>query len=85
VSVVLRPERLHLSQQAAAGGFDNVVSARVAKAVYNGHEMYYQLHVAERVLWTVRVPNADGRQKRFRSGEAAMVCWNRGESVVLVR
>jgi spermidine/putrescine transport system ATP-binding protein len=85
VALVIRPERLHLSQQAAVGGFDNVVPARVAKAVYNGHEMRYQLRVADRLLWTARVPNAEGGQKRFRSGEAAMVCWNRGESVVLPR
>jgi len=85
VSLVVRPERLHLSQQAAVSGFDNVVPARVAKAVYNGHEMQYQLRVAERLLWTARVPNADGGQKRFLSGEAVMVRWNRGESVVLAR
>ena len=85
VSVVLRPERLHLSQQAAANGFDNVVPARVAKAVYNGHEMQYQLHVADGLLWTVRVPNADGGQKQFLPGEAVMVRWQCDDSVVLVR
>jgi len=85
VVLVIRPERLHLSPQAAVGGFDNVMPARVAKTVYNGHEMQYQLRVADRLLWTVRVPNADGGQKRFRPGEAAVVCWNRGESVVLTQ
>ncbi|MBI5777066.1 MAG: ABC transporter ATP-binding protein [Nitrospirae bacterium] len=85
VTLVVRPERLHLSQQAALSGFENVVPARVSKAVYNGHEMQYQLHVAERLLWTVRVPNADGGQKRFLPGEAVMVSWNRDESVVLPR
>jgi len=85
VSIVVRPERLHLSQQATVSGFDNVVPARVAKAVYNGHEMQYQLRIAERLLWTVRVPNADGGQKRFLPGEAVMVRWNRGESVALTR
>jgi ABC-type Fe3+/spermidine/putrescine transport system ATPase subunit len=85
VSVVLRPERLHLSQEAALDGFDNVVPARVAKAVYNGHEMRYQLRVAGNLLWTVRVPNADGGQKRFLTGEAVMVRWNRDESAVLAR
>ncbi len=85
VTIIVRPERLHLSQQAAQGGFDNVVPARVAKAVYNGHEMQYQLRIAENLLWTVRVPNADGGQKRFLPGEAVMARWNRDESVVLAR
>ena len=85
VSVVIRPERLHLSQQAAVNGFDNVVPARVAKAVYNGHEMQYQLRLGESLIWTVRVPNADGGQKRFLPGESVMVRWNRDDSVVLTR
>jgi ABC-type Fe3+/spermidine/putrescine transport system ATPase subunit len=85
VSVVLRPERLRLSRPAAANGFDNVVAAQVTKAAYNGHEVQYQLRVAERLLWTVRVPNADGGQSRFLPGEAVLVCWNRGEGVVLAR
>jgi spermidine/putrescine transport system ATP-binding protein len=85
VTVVVRPERLHLSQQAALGGFDNALPARVAKAVYNGHEMQYQLRVSEQLCWTVRVPNADGGQKRFLPGEAVMVRWNRDGSVVLAR
>lgn len=85
VSVVLRPERLRLSKRAASNGFDNVVAAQVAKAVYNGHETQYQLRVAERLFWTARVLNADGGQSRFLSGEAVLVCWNRDESVVLAR
>ncbi len=85
VSVVTRPERLHLSQQAAVNGFDNVVSARVARAVYNGHEMQYQLRLGESLTWTVRVPNADGGRKRFLPGESVMVRWHRDDSVVLPR
>ena len=81
----VRPERLHVSQQATVNGFDNVVPARVARAVYNGHEMQYQLHVADRLSWTVRIQHADGGQKRFLPGEAVTVRWNRDESVVLAR
>jgi ABC-type Fe3+/spermidine/putrescine transport system ATPase subunit len=85
VSVVLRPERLHLSPVAAVNGFDNAMPARVVKAVYNGHEMQYQLRVAERLLWTVRVPNADGGQPGFPPGAAVMVRWHGDDGVVLVR
>lgn len=85
VSVVLRPERLHLAKQVATNGFDNVVAAQVVKAIYNGHETQYRLRVAERLVWTVRVPNTDGRHSRFLSGEAVLVCWNHDDSVVLAR
>ena len=85
VSVVLRPERLHLSQEPAVNGSDNVVPARVVKAVYNGHEMQYQLRVADGLLWTVRVPNTDGGQERFLPGASVVVRWPYDDSVVLVR
>lgn len=85
VALVVRPERLHLSQPSASNGSDNVVPARVARAVYNGHEMQYQLHVAGRLSWTVRVQNADGGQKQFLPGEAVAVRWNCDDGVVLAR
>lgn len=85
VSVVVRPERLRLSKQAAANGVDNAVPATVVKSVYNGHEMQYQLRVGKDLAWTVRVPNADGGQSRFQPGESVMVRWNRDDGVVLAR
>ena len=85
VALVVRPERLHLSQPSASNGFDNVVPARVAKTVYNGHEMQYQLQVAERLSWTVRVQNDNGGQKPFLPGDAVAVRWNCDDGVVLAR
>jgi spermidine/putrescine transport system ATP-binding protein len=83
VSLVVRPERLHLSAQTALNGFDNSVPALVARAVYNGHEMQYQLRVGDGLLWTARVPNAGDGQARFRPGESVVVRWTSREGVVL--
>jgi spermidine/putrescine transport system ATP-binding protein len=85
VSVVLRPERLRLSKEAPPDGLDNAVPAQVARAVYNGHEMQYQLRVADGPLWTVRVPNADGGPARFLPGESVVARWRCDDGVVLAR
>jgi spermidine/putrescine transport system ATP-binding protein len=83
VSLIVRPERLHLSAQPAPDGFDNSVPALVARAVYNGHETRYQLRVGDGLLWTARVPNAGDGRARFRPGETVVVRWTSHEGVVL--
>ncbi|MEW6543217.1 MAG: ABC transporter ATP-binding protein [Nitrospirota bacterium] len=83
VTLLLRPERVHLSREINVGGFENVVPARVGKAIYNGSEIQYLVSLAESVVWKVKVPNAGGDQKQFLPGEAVFVRWRAGEGVVL--
>jgi len=83
VTLVLRPERLHLSNEVRVGGFDNVLEGRVSKAVYNGSEMQYLLSLADGISWKARVPNVGEGQKKFLPGEAVFVRWNADEGVVL--
>ncbi|MFQ5993392.1 MAG: ABC transporter ATP-binding protein, partial [Nitrospiraceae bacterium] len=51
LSVAVRPERLHLSRNGQRDGFDNSIPVRIAKAIYSGHEMQYQLRLTDQVLW----------------------------------
>ncbi|MBI3603902.1 MAG: ABC transporter ATP-binding protein [Nitrospirae bacterium] len=83
VTLVLRPERLHLSREVSLAGFDNTIEARISKAIYNGSEMHYLLSLADGISWKARVPNAGGSRKRFLPGEAVFVRWTVGEGVVL--
>ena len=83
VILVLRPEHLHLSQDAHVDGYDNVVAARVEKAAYSGNETHYVLRLAETVSWKARVPHATRDQKRFQVGEAVFVRWKAKEARVL--
>ena len=87
VTLVLRPERLHLACDARPDvrmdGLDNAVPARVAKAIYNGSEMQYHLSLSESLLWQARVPNSRGDQKRFLPGESVYVRWKVDEGVIL--
>jgi spermidine/putrescine transport system ATP-binding protein len=83
MTLVLRPERLHLSHEAGCNGFDNTVPARIEKAIYNGSEMQYWLRLSESVLWKARVPNSSVDQKRFLAGEAVFVRWQAIDGVAL--
>ena len=83
VTLVLRPERVHLSRDLRVDGFENSLPARVAKALYNGSEMQYLLRLSERVLWQARVPNTSADRKPFLPGESVHIRWNVDEGVVL--
>ncbi|WP_447973191.1 ABC transporter ATP-binding protein [Nitrospira sp. Kam-Ns4a] len=83
VTLVLRPERLHLSREHRVEGFDNAVPARVHKVIYNGSETHYRLTLTGGLSWTAKAPNAGGDWKRFEVGEAVFVRWNAEEGVVL--
>jgi len=83
VTLSLRPERLHLSRESGAGGFDNCVPARVEKVIYAGNETQYHLNLSDRVRWMTRVPNTGIDQKPLAAGEAVIIRWNADEGVVL--
>jgi spermidine/putrescine transport system ATP-binding protein len=83
MTLVLRPERLHVSRERKPNGYENAVPARIDKAIYSGSEMHYWVRVSDRVQWKVRVPNARADQKRFRAGESVCVQWQVLDGVVL--
>jgi spermidine/putrescine transport system ATP-binding protein len=83
VTVLLRPERLHLFREAQAS-FDNRLPARVSKALYNGSEIQYVLQLSEGLSWKARVPNLGEAPKPFLPGEAVSIHWNADESAVLI-
>lgn len=83
VTLVLRPERVHLSRDVRVQGFDNALPARIEKALYNGSEMQYFLRLSDSVLWQARVPNSGADRKPFLPGESIHVRWNVDEGTVL--
>lgn len=83
VTVVLRPERLDVSPNEGHAGFDNVIPARIDKAVYSGSETQYWLRVTEHMVWMALAVNARAGQKRFAAGESVYVRWNAVDGVPL--
>ncbi len=83
VTLLLRPERLHLSSDVRLNGYENALKARISKAIYNGSEMQYQLSLSDNIVWKARLSNSSSNQKRFLPGEAVFIRWNADEGVVL--
>jgi spermidine/putrescine transport system ATP-binding protein len=84
VTLVIRPERVHLSRESPEHRCDNVVPARVDKAIYNGSDMHYRLRLTDQIVWTARVVNARGDRQEFASGELVYVGWNAIDGVALI-
>ncbi len=83
VTLLLRAERLELSQDGSRSDRENAAPGRVLKSLYNGGDMEYRVRLTERHTWRVRVPNRGAGQKRFLPGEAVFVRWPADEGVVL--
>jgi spermidine/putrescine transport system ATP-binding protein len=82
-TVVVRPERVHVSREAGRNGFENAVPAVVDQAVYNGHETRYRVRLGEEVLWTVRLPNDSHALPQFSAGDRVILGWKADDAVVL--
>lgn len=82
-TLMIRPERLHLTQTGQSNGFDNSLPARIRKATYNGDEMQYQLELSPEIVWTARTTISSRDVQLFRSGEQIFVQWNAHEGLVL--
>ena len=63
--------------------FENAVSARVEKVMYNGSEIQYWIQLPNGAQWTVHVANTGAGGKRFMPGEAVVVEWPTLDGVVL--
>jgi spermidine/putrescine transport system ATP-binding protein len=81
-TVVVRPERVHLSHEIDRSSWENVLPARVDRLIYNGGDIHYWLRLSDAVVWKARVPNS-GDGKRFQVGEAVFVHWRASDGVTL--
>lgn len=83
VTIIVRPERLHLSAGPDPDGFDNCLPAHVSKATYNGSEMFYQLDLLEGLVWMAKVPVSSRPSEKFQVGQRVYVQWHADQGLVL--
>jgi ABC-type Fe3+/spermidine/putrescine transport system ATPase subunit len=83
LTLLVRPERLHLSSDTYLPGFSNQLQVRVEKAFYSGSDRQYVLCLSQGIFWKASIPNAGADQKRFAPGERLFVRWKTSEGVVL--
>ena len=84
VWVAVRPEKLEMSCEAPARGY-NRIEATVAEVAYRGELSVYRLHTASGTELRVSQPNlARANAERPDAGERVCVSWHPSSSVVLV-
>jgi spermidine/putrescine transport system ATP-binding protein len=83
VTVIVRPEQVHLSSGPEQNGYDNSLPAQINKANYSGGEMFYQLDLQEGIVWTARVPRSLRPSHRFQVGQRVYVQWHADHGLVL--
>ena len=83
VTVIVRPERVHLSSGPEQNGYDNSLPAHINKVSFNGGEMFYQLDLHDGLLWTARVPLSGRPSHHFQVGQRVYVQWHADQGLVL--
>ena len=83
VTLLLRPERIHLTKNAHEMEFDNHLPARVQKVRYLGNEFHYRLEVTPEIFWTSTVPISSQQYAPFQTGEQVFIHWKTFDGIAL--
>ncbi len=84
VTVMVRPERLHISLDVPDKGYDNTLPAVVHHIMFHGNEMAYQFRLRNEAVWTARVPIGETRRAQLAIGQAVYLQWAVHEGLALV-
>ena len=85
VTMIVRPERLHLSAGPERSGFENSLPAQITKTTFNGNEIFYQLELSHSLVWTARVSLSSRPSDQFRTGQHVYVQWHADQGLVLTQ
>ena len=82
-TMMVRPERLHISVEVQANGYENSLPAIVNHVVFHGNESYCQFRLRNEAIWTVRVPVAETRARTLVPGQTVYLQWAAHEGLAL--
>ena len=83
VTLLLRPERIHITKNAHETEFDNHLPARVRKVRYLGNEFHYRLEVTPEIFWTSTVSIPSQQYAPFQKGEQVFIHWKTLDGIIL--
>ncbi|MDR4484808.1 MAG: ABC transporter ATP-binding protein [Nitrospirales bacterium] len=83
VTVMVRPERVHVSSDMSINGYDNMLSAVVHHVAFSGNEVVYHVRLRDKAIWMARVPIAEAQASSFAIGQPVYVHWRAMEGLVL--
>ena len=83
VTVMVRPERVHVSSDMTANGYDNRLQAIVHQVAFSGNEVVYHVRLRDEAIWMARVPIAEAQARPLAVGQPVYVQWRAQEGLVL--
>jgi ABC-type Fe3+/spermidine/putrescine transport system ATPase subunit len=83
VTVMVRPERVHVSSDMSTNGYDNMLQAIVHQAVFTGNEVVYHVRLRDEAIWMARVPITEAQACPLAVGQPVYVHWWAHEGLVL--
>ena len=83
VTIMIRPERLHVSATFPVNGYDNTLPAVITQAIFSGNEMLYHLCLRNEAVWMARVPIAEAQRHALEVGQHVYVQWSVHEGLAL--
>lgn len=85
VTVMVRPERLHISVEVPVNGYENTLSATVHHIVFHGNEMVYQFRLRNEAIWTARVPIGETHRPTLVIGQTVYLQWAAHDGLALLQ
>jgi spermidine/putrescine transport system ATP-binding protein len=82
-TVMIRPERLHVSAHSSANGYDNTLPAIVQQTVFNGNEVIYHVRLRNEAVWMARVPITEAQASPLTVGQPVYLQWSADEGLAL--
>lgn len=83
VTVMIRPERLHVSAEISGNGYDNTLPAVVNQCVFNGNEVLYYVRLRNEAIWIARVPISEAQRCPLTVGQPVFLQWSAHEGLAL--
>lgn len=83
VTVMIRPERLHVSAEISGNGDDNTLPAVVNQCVFNGNEVLYYVRLRNEAIWIARVPISEAQGCPLTVGQPVFLQWSAHEGLAL--
>jgi ABC-type Fe3+/spermidine/putrescine transport system ATPase subunit len=83
VTCAVRPEKMHLRNEAPSQNSVNVASGEITTQVYIGTDTQFLIQIDDGPLISVREQNPDIANTAFRRGERVYVTWSPASTLIL--
>jgi spermidine/putrescine transport system ATP-binding protein len=83
VTVMVRPERVHVSMEQSTRGYENILRAIVQHVIFNGNEVLYHVRLRNDATWKVRVPVDLAQACPLTAGQPVYLQWSAHDGLAL--